>query len=162
MRITITICFILVLFSLLLASFFFPLTPSVTLTFVGRPAFLPKYSDGSLPATFIFTNSSARELYSSAGNARIQNKTTDGWTNFVTDSPDDRVQEPIDREIINPYGNWWMFRHVPQNHLPWRLQVTYIVPAPQWTRLKLVTPFLNVRNKEYIVYSEEMPGEPAR
>jgi len=162
MRIKITICFILVVFTFLLASLFFPLTQSVTLTFIGRPAFLPKYSDGSLPASFIFTNSSARLLYSSPGKARIQTKTRNGWTNFVTDSPDDRVQSPIDRLPIGPYENWWMYRHVPQNHVPWRLQVTYIAPAPQWTRLKLITSFLNIRDKEYSVYSEEMPGEPAR
>ena len=168
MRIKITIWVILVFFSLLLASHFLPSTPQVTLTFIGRPGLLPRYRDDSLAASFMLTNNSARLLYSSEGKARIQIKTTNGWTNVVTDSPDspdDWVEKPIDQQRISPYGNWWIHRHVPQNHVTWRLQVTYIVPAPQWTRIVFLEPvasILKVRDREYSVYSQEMPSEPAR
>ncbi len=168
MRVKITICVILALFSVLLAFHFLPPTPpQVTLTFTGRPAFLPRYRDGSLAARFVLTNNSARLLYSSEGKARMQILTQNGWTNVATDSPnspDDYVAKPADRTQIGPYEHWWIRRHLPQNHVASRLQVTYIVPAPQWTGIVFLEPvasILNVRDREYSVYSQEVPGEPA-
>jgi hypothetical protein len=64
-----------------------------------------------------------------------------------------------------PHTGWRIDRHVPQKKLPWRLQVTYTVPAPEWSRFFLIyriAPSLGVRDREYEIFSDEFPPEPVR
>ncbi len=163
MRIKTTICIILIFTGLLVAFLHLPSDPPVLITFQGY-ADWDHYSDGSRAARFALTNNTSRWLDSSPGLAQIQIKTVNGWTNFVSDSPD-HIIKLSGWDGAKPHENWWILLPVPQNQAPWRLHVSYTMRGQQWTRLvflKYVVSVLNAGDKEYDVYSQEMTNEPAR
>ena len=102
-------------------------------------------SNGSRTAIFAITNTTEQWLDSSPGRAQIEVKTTNGWTDFSSKSPDPFL-------VLSgwagaePHKVWRIYRHVPQNQGLWRLHVHYTIRG----------------GKDYDVYSQEMPNEPAR
>jgi hypothetical protein len=166
-----SLCVFVALLGLVIQIGYWCSAPRVYLAFNGRPpSYWRKFEDGSLAANFTLSNLTSQRLYSSNVRAQIQVKTTAGWTNIpnAIDSepePDDRIEKSYDRETIMPHTGWRIDRHVPQKKLPWRLQVTYTVPAPEWSRFFLIyriAPSLGVRDREYEIFSDEFPPEPVR
>jgi hypothetical protein len=104
-----------------------------------------RYPDGSHAALFAITNDTAQWLDFHQGTGQIQVRTLFGWKDFISKSPGD-VDRPIGLMVVKPHGQGTISRRGPQNGLPWRLHVTY-------TKRGLYT---------YDVYSQTMPGEPAR
>jgi hypothetical protein len=103
------------------------------------------YPDGSHDALFVITNNTAQWLDTYDALAKIQTKTTFGWTDFTSKSPDGFIS--LGGSIgIEPHGIYTIESHVPQNQRPWRLHVHYTIRGV----------------KDYDVYSQKMPSEPAR
>jgi hypothetical protein len=103
------------------------------------------YADGSHDALFVIINTKAQWLDTSPDLAQIQIKSTFGWTDFTSNSPDDFVLK-TGAIGAGPHEIYAIDRHVHQIQRPWRLHVTYTIRG-QGT---------------YDVYSKKMPGEPAR
>ena len=103
------------------------------------------YPDGSHDAFFAITNNTAQWLDTYYALAKIQTKTTFGWTDYTNKSPYE-IHDIGGSIGIEPHGVYPIDVHVPQNQRPWRLHVTYTIRG----------------EGKYDVYSQKMPSEPAR
>jgi hypothetical protein len=118
-------------------------------------------SHGGVQAQFSLTNHTARRIYTSEARARIQIRTAQDWTDYSGSNEFLRV----DMTPIGAYGKTWFLRDFPRERVPWRLHVSYSVPAQDWTRLRVLDPvrsLLKLQEKTLDAYSQEISSEPAR
>jgi hypothetical protein len=117
-------------------------------------------SDRRVLAHFSLTNHLGQRIYTSDARARIQIRTAQGWTNY---SGSNEVFHS-DRSAIDAHGNTWLLREFPREPVPWRLHVSYTIPAGDWTRLRMLDPVRSLlkQDEKLDAWSQEISNEPVR
>ena len=96
-------------------------------------------------------------MYTSAIAARVQVKTSAGWTNYT--GPNEFFRS--DMCPISPHGHDGFVLDFPKAPVVWRFHVSYAMPAPTW--MQPVRSLLKLQQERHLeAWSQEITNALAR